>query len=112
MSDNRTDRKIDSEDEVDAVDTLIGEKSNTVWQFGSFEFTSDALRFILIYIALMMVLAVGLYNLTVQTDMSIKGMWASIVSGSFFCMVPAPGIPRSSQSMFTPPTVVAAAKKS
>lgn len=96
------------DDTIDAVDsggvTEENQPSN-VWHFGAFEFTSDALRFVLIYIALMMVLGVGLYNLTVQHDMSVKAMWAPIVSGSFFCMVPAPRIPKSPNGMFSPTTI-------
>lgn len=86
----------------DTPDTLIEEQSHSVWHFGAFEFTSDALRFVLIYVALMMVLGVGLYNLTVHSDMSVKALWAPIVSGSFFCMVPAPSIPKSHNNMFSP----------
>lgn len=103
LSDETTDNE-ETIESVDNTDTLVGDitKTNSTWQFGTFEFTSDALRFVLIYMALMMVLAVGLYNLTVQQDMAVKALWAPIVSGSFFCMVPAPSIPRSSHSMFTP----------
>jgi len=96
----------------DNVDTIMEEnKNNNVWHFGAFEFTSDALRFVLIYIALMMVLGVGLYNLTVQKEMSVKAMWAPIVSGSFFCMVPAPRIPKSTNGMFSPVTFKTTASK-
>jgi len=84
-------------DTADNMDTLFDKNisSTNEWHFGGFEFTSDALRFVLIYIALMVMLGVGLYNLTVQEDMSVKALWAPIVSGSFFCMVPAPTIPKS-----------------
>ena len=92
-----------SPNQEDTPDSIIEEnKTNNVWHFGAFEFTSDALRFVLIYIALMMVLGVGLYNLTVQKEISDKAMWAPIVSGSFFCMIPAPQIPKSSNGMFKP----------
>jgi len=89
-------------DTCDNINTILENKTNNVWHFGNFQFTSDALRFVLIYMALMMVLGVGLYNLTVQADMSVKALWAPIVSGSFFCMVPAPSIPKTPVTMFQP----------
>lgn len=115
MSGETTDVSLGQDDNSDAADTtdalLEENKASSVWHFGAFEFTSDALRFVLIYIALMMVLGVGLYNLTVQEDMSVKAMWAPIVSGSFFCMVPAPRIPKPTNGMFSPATFVSTGSK-
>lgn len=80
----------------DADNGINTETTNgSVWRFGAFEFTSDALRFVLIYVALMLMLAVGLYNVTMQDDLSVKAMWAPIVTAAFFYMVPAPNIPTS-----------------
>jgi len=115
MSGETADVSLCQEDIIDTADTadvsLKENEVNSVWHFGAFEFTSDALRFVLIYIALMMMLGVGLYNLTVQEDMSVKAMWAPIVSGSFFCMVPAPSIPKPANGMFSPATFVSTGSK-
>lgn len=97
------------EEDRDSVDfqlpSSVPVPSESTWHLGSFSVTSEAVLFLFIHLALLSVLAVGLYNLTVG-DMQTRLIWGPIVSGAFFVIIPGPRAPKKNNG-YTPNQFIA-----